>query len=328
MNIGIYGNLGHSAMTIHQGQSLEDISFVGYCPATPEENLSTLEKGFAQYGLSPQRTETIEELLQLPLDILVVDNLFGQHADITIHALEQGLHVFCEKPLATTLEDLERVRRTQEKSQKELWGMYTLRYEPGLYTMRQWIKQGEIGDIRMITCQKSYRFGTRPAFYKDSDLYGGTLPWVAIHGIDAIQYLYPEKTHTIYAMQSRKENRNHGNMEMTTTSNFLMENEVLALVHTDFYRPENAPTHGDDRVRVAGTRGVIEYQGGKVHLISPNNDGVRPLELLTPPFLFQDFIRCIRTGEQTQLNTETSLEITRLALLARESATTKKLVNR
>jgi hypothetical protein len=43
-------------------------------------------------------------------------------------------------------------------------------------------------------------------------------------------------------------------METTAICCFTLGNDILAHVNADFYRPDNAPTHGDDRVRVVGTK--------------------------------------------------------------------------
>ena len=49
-------------------------------------------------------------------------------------------------------------------------------------------------------------------------------------------------------------------MENTTATLFRLDNRGTAALRMDYLRPETAPTHGDDRLRLAGTRGVLEYQ--------------------------------------------------------------------
>ena len=47
--------------------------------------------------------------------------------------------------------------------------------------------------------------------------------------------------------------------ENVTASVFKLDNGGLAMLRMDYLRPKTAPTHGDDRMRIAGTKGVAEY---------------------------------------------------------------------
>ena len=49
-------------------------------------------------------------------------------------------------------------------------------------------------------------------------------------------------------------------METATASVLQLDNGGLATLRVDYFRPETAPTHGDDRLRLAGTKGIVEYQ--------------------------------------------------------------------
>src|SRR3954469_1642273 len=51
-----------------------------------------------------------------------------------------------------------------------------------------------------------------------------------------------------------------GEMENVTASIFKLDNGGLATLRMDYLRTESAATHGDDRLRLAGTKGVAEYQ--------------------------------------------------------------------
>src|SRR5439155_548896 len=42
------------------------------------------------------------------------------------------------------------------------------------------------------------------------------------------------------------------------------------IVHADYFRPEKTPTHGDDRLRVAGTKGIVEVRAGCCTLLGEN----------------------------------------------------------
>ena len=150
---------------------------------------------------------------------------------------------------------------------------------------------------------------------------------MAIHGIDFIRYLYPHAAKTIFAHHSTTANQGYEDLEVTAQLMMTMENDVCAQVSADYLRPADAATHGDDRVRAAGMHGVIEVRGDAVYLINDQNAGSQPVPLEHPPMIFEDFIHTLEGHGSGLLDLSESLEDSRLALLARESADTGHIVN-
>lgn len=328
MKIAIVGNCGHGGLALEAAGVCPEAVFAAYCPGFPGEDLSRLEQAFSARKLSPARyNDSRRMILAEAPDVLVVDNLFCDHAAVTAYAMERNIHVFCEKPLALTLEDCEMLEKLSHRSSSVLWAMQTFRYDPWLYTAKALTEQGCVGEIRMVNCQKSYQLGKRPPFFGDRELYGGTIPWVAIHSIDAIAYLCGENFISVYAQQSSDSNMGNGSMEMNAVCLFRLGNGVLAHVNADFFRPAGAPTHGDDRVRIVGTKGILEVIRDSVYLTDDRNDGNEPVALLKPPVMFADFLRAASGRGPGQISTESSIFSTRAALLARESADRGEIVS-
>lgn len=99
----------------------------------------------------------------------------------------------------------------------------------------------------------------------------------------------------------------------------MMTNEVIAAVTADMLRPASAPTHGDDRVRVVGTKGVIELESGIVTLINGEAAGVQTLQNEPAADIFDDFLDMLE-GKENGLDSEGAIESTRWALAARDYA--------
>ena len=94
-----------------------------------------------------------------------------------------------------------------------------------------------------------------------------------------------------------------------------------ALINLDYLRPETAPTHGDDRLRVAGPEGVLEIkdQGKRVELISSSQ---KPFDIYLPEekSFFADFVQELRGEGKHILSPREPFEMTRVALIAHQSA--------
>jgi predicted dehydrogenase len=88
------------------------------------------------------------QLLKHPLDILFVSLPNYLAADVTIAALEQGLHVFCEKPPGRDVSDIERVIEIEKKRHGQLlkYG-FNHRYHDSVCEALRIIKSGELGEI-------------------------------------------------------------------------------------------------------------------------------------------------------------------------------------
>lgn len=264
-------------------------------------------------------------------DILVVDNLFAERFPAEKEALSRGIHVYTDKPAATSFKDLENLYHIAVKNNAIIWAMHTIRYESSFYTAKLLIEQGVIGKVRMVNCQKSYRLGVRPSFYSKRKTYGGTIPWVAIHGIDLIRMVTGYEFKSVYSLQSSADNFGNGDMEMIATSSFEMENDILATVTADYYRPSNAHSHDDDRLRVVGTKGIIEVSrrdgDHEVRLINDSDKGITPIPRKTPSItIFEDFVNTINGKGSGILTMRDTFMNTLAAIYAQESADRKTII--
>ena len=321
IRVCIAGNSGHAATVTRALPRLPQVEIAGWCRTWEGEPMTEVLEDFKKLGLLPAEYPDYRTMVGAARpDVLVVDGQFGDHEEMTVWALGQGLHVYCDKPLALSLDGLERVRAAAGAAPGLLWAMQTARYDPWFYTARRLIEAGAVGEIRLLSAQKSYRLGTRAAFFRDRARQGGLIPWVAIHGIDFVRFLCPLPVEAVFARHSAVGNGGYGDLEATAQLMLALRGGVSAQVSADYLRPAHAPTHGDDRVRVVGTAGVLEVRDDKVWLTNRTHDGLAPEPLLEVPGIFEDFIHTLEGGGLGLLDAAESFEDSRLALLARDAA--------
>ena len=106
-----------------------------------------------------------------------------------------------------------------------------------------------------------------------------------------------------------------------------MSNGGTAMINIDYLRPEKATTHGDDRLRVIGSEGVLEIKdsGKRVELISSSHE---PFDIPLPEekSFFADFVGELRGEGRHILSPEEPFEMTRVALLAHQSAKQNRII--
>lgn len=313
MNIVIVGASGHWHLVQSAAALDPSVRVTSIAPGRPEEDISALTAAFPNARV---HADWRAALAADALDCAVVNPWFCDAARISAECLSQGLHVYSEKPLATTFSDLAMLENAWRKSGKALGGMFNYRFSPWFMAMEAAVSAGEIGALRQIHAQKSYRMGARPDFYKSRATFGGIIPWVAIHAIDWAAAFGGDCLWTT-ASHSTIENRNNGDMEASSAVLMGMENGIIATITADFFRPTGSARHDDDRLRLTGTRGMLEAMDGRVWL--ENESPRRELALPAPRSAFLAFASAAANGAADNFARE-ALCATRIALCARQSA--------
>lgn len=317
MRFAIIGCTGHVGYALETMKKRSDFELAAVAQGNPEESFEGFAASMRSMKGEPRIYADWRELLDRErIDVAVVGAWCSRNAEISVECLKRGVHVYSEKPLAVTLESLELLTRTWERSGCSLDGMFGLRYCSWFLTVRRAIEAGEIGRVRQIHGQKSYRMGRRGPMYFEQKLYGGILPWVAIHAMDWAVQLGGE-CQWVQGVHCQQENRGHGEMETTSAAMMRLQNGVIATVAADFLRPDGSGRHDDDRLRVTGTEGMIEAVDGRVFL--ENARPKRELSLTDAPAPMDGFLNAVGTPRAKELGLA-ALSVTRTALMARDSA--------
>jgi predicted dehydrogenase len=113
------GNMGMSHALAHHKAGSEIVGLVN-------RSVVELPAGMEKYPLF----KTFEEGLAMKPDLVVIATYSDSHADFACAAMEQGCHVFVEKPLATNVGDARRVVDTAKRLNRKLVVGYILRHHP------------------------------------------------------------------------------------------------------------------------------------------------------------------------------------------------------
>ncbi len=256
-------------------------------------------------------------------DIAAAFAPYAHNGQVNIEAVKRGCHVISEKPLASTLEDLQTLRAERDRSNVRVTAMLAMRFQPGLAAAHKAVKAGSIGEPLLISAQKSYRWGGRPWYFKLRKNYGGSIPWVAIHAIDFIRFVTGLDFRSVTARQAVKVHKDYPECEDCGALLFDMSNGGQATLSFDYFRPAKAPSHGDDRLRVVGSKGVVEVRATGKTFCELITDEQGPTQLPLPDEkrnLFVDFVESLRGPHPHFLTDEDPFRATEVALKARDAA--------
>ncbi|MGE7119442.1 Gfo/Idh/MocA family protein [Peribacillus sp. NPDC046944] len=145
-------------------------------------------------------TDYIELLKNKDIDVVSVCTPNYLHAPITIAALEAGKHVLCEKPMATSLEDAEKMNEAAIKSGKILMIGHNQRFVPSHQKAKKLIESGELGKIYSFRTAFGHSGpetwsvdGENSWFFKKDQAVIGAMGDLGVHKADLLRYVLGEE---------------------------------------------------------------------------------------------------------------------------------------
>ena len=189
LKIGIIGAGGIVMWSHLPGYAnMDNVEIVAICDIKIEKAKAMAEK----YNI-PQIFENYKDLLALPeLDAVDICTPNYLHSIIAVEALERGLHVFCEKPDAVSVSEVEKMQAAAEKSGKVLMVMRNNRYMPISSFTKKYIADGNMGEIYAARCGWQRRRGIPGKggwFTTKEQSGGGPLIDLGVHMIDLTMWL-------------------------------------------------------------------------------------------------------------------------------------------
>jgi predicted dehydrogenase len=175
-----------------------NVKLAAICDLNKEEALHFAR----EYGADKVVTD-YRDLWEVPnLDAISIAVPNFLHAQIAVEALERGLHVYCEKPMATKLTDAKQMVETAEMQNKRLMIGMSQRFKPQSLALRGLVERGELGNVYYARTTWIRRRGTpvihfssggsmgRGAWFVDKEKAGaGALFDIGVHMFDLTWWL-------------------------------------------------------------------------------------------------------------------------------------------
>lgn len=232
----------------------------------------------AVYDMNAERTAEIakkynsvaydsyEAILADPeIDAVSVCTTNTSHADIVVAALKAGKHVLCEKPMATTVEDCERMVKVAEETGKVLMIGQNQRITQAHSKARELVANGALG--RIISFRTSFSHcgpeswsvdgATNTWFFDKNRAVMGAIADLGVHKTDLIQYLTGLTITEVTAHVTTLDKKNPDGSPIPVDDNafciYRMSNGAVGTLHvswTNYFSPEENATvlYGSDAV--------------------------------------------------------------------------------
>jgi predicted dehydrogenase len=198
MKIGIIG-LGMMGRTHYEAyQNIDGAQVIAVADRNPKRaggDLSgtggnVLKGGLNQLPMDRIKgmTSVAELVAMKDVDIVDVCVPTVEHVDVAIAAIKAGKHVLCEKPLARTLADAEKLAAAARESKGFFMPAMCIRFWPQYAWLKQAIVEKRYGKVLGATFRRVAQMP--PGWYKEGRQSGGAVLDLHIHDTDFVQYLF------------------------------------------------------------------------------------------------------------------------------------------
>ncbi|MDI4648021.1 Gfo/Idh/MocA family protein [Cohnella hashimotonis] len=199
MNIGVIG-YGLRARHMVQVMLKEDPSCRLVAVVDPRREERDQDAGFRYYA-------TVEDMLRdAHVDGIVIGTRCSLHVEMALKVLPTGIPLFLEKPVATTLSDLLRLKAAHEASDCPVVVSFPLRVTTIVNTVKEIVDSGKIGTVEHVQAINNVPYGGVyfHSWYRDPSLTGGLFLQKATHDFDYINAVLGASPVEVSAMTSKQ----------------------------------------------------------------------------------------------------------------------------
>lgn len=139
------------------------------------------------------------EIVECPdVDVVVVAIPTAFHAEVAIAAAQNGKHIFCEKPLALTVADGERMIQAAQEAGVKLALNFQLRFHNGFRILREWFRSGKVARPVFYVAHAAAEVRPKLAMHDDT-LNRGPVVDLMCHTVDVWRCLFESDPVRVYA---------------------------------------------------------------------------------------------------------------------------------
>jgi 1,5-anhydro-D-fructose reductase (1,5-anhydro-D-mannitol-forming) len=211
----------------------------------------------AEQGLAQAHTELDRFLAEGKFDAVYVSSTNEQHCAQTLASLAAGCHVMCEKPLAMSVDDANRMVAEATARQRVLGTNHHLRASDCHRQIRELVAGGAIGRVHGVQVSHAVYLPPHLQGWRldKPDAGGGVMLDILVHDTDLLRFLLQAEPRRIHSSASQA-GLGRGTVEDSAMSVIEFDGGVLAQAHESF-----VAQHAITRLHVLGTEGNLYAEG-------------------------------------------------------------------
>jgi predicted dehydrogenase len=243
----------HGEAYISNLRRMDGVELLGVADDEPARGQKIVAQNEAHFFSS------YEALFDAKPDGVIICTENNRHRPLVEMAASRGVHVLCEKPIATTLEDARAIVDVCERAGVLLMTAFPLRFSPALIEIKARIDNGDFGDIY---CFNAMNQGELPlkyrAWFVDPELAGGgAIMDHTVHLVDIMRWFTGSEVGSMYARSNRIFHADEVDVETGALEMVTFENGVFGTIDASWSRPQYWPTWGGLGFEMVTQRGAV-----------------------------------------------------------------------
>ena len=219
------------------------------------------DAGRASAVAKPVGTRAFDDLDELlgRVDGVVVASANSRHRRLVEVAAEAGVHILCEKPLATTVDDARAIVSACARAGVRLMTAFPVRWSPAAEALESAVRSGALGTPVFL---EGVNTGTMPnvhaAWFVDPVLSGGgAVTDHVVHLADLFRWILGSEVVEVYAVANRILQERFAAVETGGLVSMRFASGVSATIDCSWSKPRSYPTWGGLSVQAIGTGGAF-----------------------------------------------------------------------
>jgi UDP-N-acetylglucosamine 3-dehydrogenase len=260
-----------------------------------------------------KRFADYHDLLGENLDALSIAVPTTLHKQVALDAIQKGMNVLVEKPIADTVENADEIIKAARENRVKLMVGHVERFNPAIIKLKELIDNGLLGNVVSISAKRVGLYNPR---IKDV----GIIVDLGTHDIDIMSYLYGVKVREVYASAGSVVHSHEDHAIITLNFN----NGGSGVIDTNWLTP-----HKVRHLTVIGSQGIAEVDYIEETLRIFDQEWVRDAKIEKEEPLKLEllhFIDCVQHDKKPLVSGEDGRHALEVALAAVESARTGKVI--
>ncbi len=192
-----------------------------------------------KYGIADKNVYNYENMSSIAnnddIDVIYIVLPTGMHSEYSVKAANAGKHVWCEKPMARTVQECKAIIEACQKNKVKLSIGYRMQHEPNTQTIIQYGKNQPYGPLQEVNAEAGYFEGRSDHWKLVKSMGGGAMYDMGVYPINAMRYATGlEPVAVEVATHSTNRPEIYTEVDETTDFTLSFPNGIIATGRTSF----------------------------------------------------------------------------------------------
>lgn len=314
-------------------ENVQGCELVAACSFVQEE----LDYAMSELGVQETYKAYEEMVKSATIDAVFIVSPSGFHCEQIRFAMENGKHVFSEKPIGLNITEIKETEGVIQKYPNQVFMLgFMRRYDDSYRYAKQLVEAGELGELTLVRCYSIDPSSGMESFVKfagASDS-GGLFVDMSIHDIDLVRWFMKKEVQKVWAIGKNAAYPQLDEVgELETGAALLqMEDKTMAILvagrnchHGYHVETELIGTKGMLRIAAVPEKNLVTVMNEQGVIRACSQDFP---ERFREAFINEakEFIACINEKRHPEISAYDGLQSTRVALACKESFETNELL--